>query len=127
MDKRATSKPASSPPPADETDFQLMPRVDAVYLHTLAKGTRRTIADAVLPDLLHDMHGFAQRGAMDMLLVPDKPDGDIKTRDFLESLQPDLSRLGFDAEVILHVIPRLGGMKEEKPALAISWRTPRTL
>lgn len=129
MAKRATHKPAATPPPpaADEPDFQLMPRVDAVYLHTLAMATRRTIADAVLPDLLHDMHGFAQRGSLEMLLVPDKPPEDIKPRDFLEALQPDLTQLGFHTEVILHNIPRLGGMEEHKPALVIEWRNPRPL
>ncbi len=128
MAKRSTSKPAASstpPPVADEPAFQLMPRVDAVYLHHLAMATRRTISEAVLPDLLHDMHGYAQRGALEMLLVPDKPPEDIKARDFLEALQPDLVQLGFEAEVIAHNIPRLGGMVETKPALAIAWRTPR--
>lgn len=128
MAKRATHKPASSPPPppADDGRFHLVPVVDAVYLHGIAMTMRRGIADAVLPSILHDMHDFAQRGALEMLLLPDNPAGDIKVTDFLEALQPDLTRLGFTSEIIRHEIPRLG-LTETKTALAISWRTPRPL
>ncbi|MBK8037719.1 MAG: hypothetical protein IPK22_11375 [Verrucomicrobiaceae bacterium] len=118
-------KPARKPRKAPEKT-RLMPRVDAVYLHGIAMATRRTIAEAVLPSLLYDMHGFAQRGAMDMLLVPEKTVADVKMHDFLEALQPDLSRLGFTSEIIRHEIQRLG-MSETKTSLAISWRTPRPL